>query len=136
MTAAVVVAPCSFTALVQDFFQRYLPIERNLRRNTLLSYRDGIKLFLRFLSESEGCSPDAVTCEVALDADRVRGYLRWLADVRHCGASTRNQRLAALRAFARYVAARAPEHLDRCRRVREIPLPPRDRPAWFRVGVF
>lgn len=111
----------SFPALVQEFFTRYLPIERNLSRNTILSYRDALKLLLRFLGESERIAPEALTCNEALDSTRVRAFLRWLAEVRGCKASTRNQRLAALKSFARFVATRAPEHLERCRSIRELP---------------
>ncbi len=119
--SVVATAPATFSRLLQDFFTRYLPIERNLSHNTTLSYRDAIKLLLRFLCSTEGKAPEALTCEEVLDAERVRGFLRWLAEDRRCKPSTRNQRLAALKCFARYVSWRAPEYLDLCRRVREIP---------------
>jgi integrase len=61
----------------------------------------------------------------ALDADAVREFLRWLESHRRCGARTRNQRLAAIKAFAHYVGSMAPEHLERSRQIREI------RPARF-----
>lgn len=120
MTAVATAPAATLTSLLQDFFTRYLPIERNLSRNTTLSYRDGVKLLLRFLCRVEGRTPDSLTCEEVLDAEEVRAYLRWLAEERGCKASTRNQRLAALKCFACYVAWRAPEHLERCRRVRAI----------------
>jgi site-specific recombinase XerD len=54
------------------------------------------------------------------DAARVRQFLDWLEASRQCKARTRNQRLAAIKAFFGYVASRAPEHLDRCRQIRDI----------------
>ena len=51
----------------------------------------------------------------------VCSFLVWLEKQRRCGARTRNHRLAAIKAFVRYVAAVAPEHLERCRRIRELP---------------
>jgi site-specific recombinase XerD len=111
----------SLPTLIQDFFSRYLPLERNLSHNSVLSYRDAFKLLLRFIGDSEKRSPESLTCDEVLDAQRVRAFLRWLAEKRICKASSRNQRLAAVKCFARYVAARAPEHLERCRQVREIP---------------
>lgn len=111
----------SLPTLVEQFFSRYLPVERNLSRNTLLSYRDAMKLFLRFLACSEGIEGEALTCSVVLDPVRVRAFLRWLAEERGNRASTRNQRLAALKSFARFVATRAPEQLERCRAIRALP---------------
>jgi site-specific recombinase XerD len=60
-----------------------------------------------------------------LDVDMVRSFLDWIGDERGCGPRTRNHRLAVMKAFARYVASVAPEHLERCRRIREL------RPASF-----
>lgn len=110
-------------ALVQGFFEQHLTIERNASRNTVLAYRDALKLFLRYSSSTRGCSPDRLDHSV-LGPSLVRAFLGWLDRERHCGPRTRNHRLAALKAFARYVASVAPEHLERCRQIREI-LPAR-----------
>jgi site-specific recombinase XerD len=117
----VIAAVDTLPFLIQQFFLQYLPVERNLSPNTILSYRDALKLLLRFISDLEGRSPDELTCEDLLDPERVRAFLRWLAEKRRCGAKTRNLRLSALRTFAHYVALRAPEYLERCRKIREIP---------------
>jgi site-specific recombinase XerD len=110
----------TFPALVQDFFAEHLAIELDARPNTVVSYRDAIKLFLRHASDQKGCSPDQLDHTV-LDVKVVRSFLEWLERERGCGASTRNQRLAVLQSFARYVATVAPEHLERCRVIRELP---------------
>lgn len=107
-------------ALVQDFFEQHLAILRNASSNTIMAYRDALKLFLHYASTTLGPAPDQLG-HSALDADVVRSFLGWLDGERHCGPRTRNHRLAALKAFARYVASVAPEHLERCRRIREIP---------------
>ena len=41
---------------------------------------------------------------------------------RHNGAATRNARLAAVHAFARYAAAGHPEHLELCQRILAVPF--------------
>lgn len=107
-------------ALVQDFFLKHLAVERSCSPNTILSYRDGIKLFLEHAAKLKGCSPDQLDYAV-LDVQVVRSFLVWLERVRSCGPSTRNHRLATLKSFARYVASVAPEHLERCRLIREMP---------------
>ena len=41
-------------SLVQGFFQDYLAGQRGLSPNTILAYRDALKLFLAFLAGSSG----------------------------------------------------------------------------------
>lgn len=110
----------SIQQLVQDFFEKHLAIERNACRNTVLAYRDALKLFLQHAAERIGCTVDQLDHAV-LEVDVVRSFLRWLEKARQCGPRTRNHRLAVIKAFARYVASVAPEHLERCRRIRELP---------------
>jgi len=109
----------SFQRLVQDFLVQHLAIERNASENTIVSYRDAIKLFLKYASDATGSSPDQLDHNV-LAIESVRGFLDWLQRERRCSARTRNHRLATLKSFARYVATVAPEYLERCRLVREI----------------
>lgn len=110
-----------FTLIVQDFFQKQLVAERNLSSNTVLSYRDTVRLLLRSVSRSVRRSPDRLSLG-DFDAARVRAFLDELECERHCSPRTRNQRLAAIKTFFRYAASVAPEHLDRCRQIREISL--------------
>ncbi len=112
-------ANVSLQRLVQDFFEKYLTIERAVSPNTVLSYRDALKLFLQDAAERNECTADQLDHEI-LDVDTVRSFLGWLETERECGARTRNQRLAAIKAFVRYAASVAPEHLERCRRIREM----------------
>jgi integrase/recombinase XerD len=123
------VKPCkptivSLPALVQDFFEKHLPVERHASRHTLLAYRDSLKLFLRHAAQRIGCAADELDFAV-LEVDMVRSFLHGLEAQRKCSARTRNHRLAAIKTFVRYVASVAPEHLERCRRIREL------RPAGF-----
>lgn len=105
--------------LIQDFFLQHLAIERNASANTVVSYRDAIKLFLSHASSLMGCSPDKLD-HAALNVKVVRSFLSCLKHDRGCGPRTRNHRLAALKSFARYIAVVAPEHLERCRLIREL----------------
>ena len=115
MTAAFV----TLQALVQRFFEKHLTIERCASRNTVLAYRDALKLFFAYASSRLGCASDRLDHEV-LDVTLVRSFLEGLRKERGCGPRTRNQRLAAIKTFVRYVASVAPEHLERCRQIREL----------------
>ena len=48
-----------FACLVTGFLTDYLPHHRCYSKNTVLSYRDTLKLFLRFLKEEKGISPNS-----------------------------------------------------------------------------
>src|SRR5689334_20318766 len=90
----------SLQELVQSFFEKHLVVERQASRNTVLAYRDSLKLFLYHTAERIGCTADQLDHTV-LDSDFVRSFLEWLEVHRKCGARTRNHRLAAIKAFAR-----------------------------------
>lgn len=109
----------SLQSLIQEFFLQHLTVERNASHNTIASYRDVIKLFLRYVSDLKGSSPEQLEHSV-LDIETVRSFLSWLQLDRGCSPRTCNQRLAGLKSFARYVAMVAPEHLERCRLIREL----------------
>src|SRR5262249_6702339 len=57
-----------------------------------------------------------------LSADRVRNFLQDLEESRGCSAATRNQRLAAMRSLAHFIALRGPEHVRWCSEVLTIPF--------------
>lgn len=114
-------------ALVQDFFEQHLTVERHASRNTVLAYRDAIKLSLAHAANARGCTLDRLDHSV-LDVDLVRSFLKALHEQRRCGPRTRNQRLAAIKAFSRFVALVAAEHIERCRRIRELPAARFERP--------
>lgn len=111
----------SLQALVQGFFENHLPTERNASRNTVLAYRDALKLFFQHASTHLRRSPEQLDHD-ALDVAIVRAFLEHLERKRGCSPRTRNHRLAAIKALARYIALAAPEHMERCRRIRELPL--------------
>ena len=57
-----------------------------------------------------------------LSADRVRQFLNELEEKRGCSISTRNQRLAAIHALARFIGQHAPELVEWCGQVRTVPF--------------
>lgn len=89
-----------FACLVTGFLTDYLPMQRCYSQNTILSYRDTLKLFLRFLSEAKGISPNSFYVK-DFRRELVIEFLEWY---RRKGASisTANQRLAAIKSFADY----------------------------------
>lgn len=106
---------------VRRFLLEYLVAERNLARNTQLSYRDTLTLLLPFVSREAAVSIEHLAVH-DISADRVRAFLDYIERKRGCGVVTRNQRLSTIHALARFVGMRSPEHLDWCSKVRSVPF--------------
>ena len=95
---------------VRRFLLEYLIGERNLSHQTQLSYRDTLRLFLPFVAEQCHKPLDQLTVE-QVSADHLLSFLHHVEKVRHCTITTRNQRLAAIRALADFVAEQRPEYI-------------------------
>ena len=106
---------------VRRFLLEHLIVERNLSRQTQLSYRDTLRLLLPFVAGQCHQSLDRLTLE-QVSAEYVRAFLQYVEQVRHCTSATRNQRLAAIRALAGFVAEHSPEHIAWCGEIRRIPF--------------
>ena len=106
---------------VRRFLLKYLVAERNLARNTQLSYRDTLTVLLPFLSRQASVPIERLAVH-DLSAERVRAFLDHIERERGCGVVTRNQRLGAIHSLARFVGMHSPEHLDWCSQVRSVPF--------------
>ena len=105
---------------LRRFLCEHIVTERNLARNTQKSYRDTFTLLLPFLSASVK-KPVERLAVLDLTARRVRQFLAHLESERGCCAHTRNQRLAVIRGFARYVASRDPGYVEWSGHIRAVP---------------
>ena len=113
--------PTSLARALRGFFSDYLPGVRGVSPHTVLSYRDAFVLLLRFLAlrHRRGVIgldlPDLTTSAVV-------AFLDHLETDRHNSAVTRNARLAAIHAFARYVAQNHPEYIQLCQQILALPF--------------
>jgi site-specific recombinase XerD len=107
--------------LVQSFFADHLPVQKGLRLGSIRSYRDTIRLFLRFVAEQQG-GPMARLALEDLTFEQVLAFLKHLEQARGNAIRTRNQRRAALNTFFAYLALRVPEMLAACQQVAAIPV--------------
>ncbi len=106
---------------VRRFLLEHLVSERNLARNTQRSYRDTLTLLIPFVAAKRSKPVDQLRV-IDLSADLVRVFLTHLEESRQCAITTRNQRLAAIHALARFVGEHSPEHIAWCSQVRSIPF--------------
>ncbi len=104
---------------LRRFLAEHIVTERNLARNTQLSYRDTFALLIPFVSARVRKPADRLALD-DLSSRRVLEFLAHLEDERGCSVQTRNLRLSAIRAFARFVASRDPARLEWSASVRAI----------------
>ena len=104
---------------LRRFLVEYIVTERNLARNTRASYRDTFSLLLPFVSRKLRKPVDRLAVR-DLTSQLVLQFLAHLEEERGCSVRTRNQRLAAIRAFARFVGSRDPAHVEWCGHIRAI----------------
>jgi len=106
--------------LLFGFFEDHLKCQKGLRPASIKSYRDTVRLFLQFVGEDSRQKLSRLSV-AELTYERVQGFLKTLEAKRHNHIRTRNQRLAALRAFFDYLVQRLPEALKEAERVAAIP---------------
>jgi integrase/recombinase XerD len=105
---------------VRSFFEDHLPVEKGLRPTSIRSYRDTVRLFLKFVSADRRRPITRLHME-DLTKDCTLAFLKHLEQERDNHIRTRNQRLAALRTFFTYLASRVPEMLHTAQQVLAIP---------------
>lgn len=112
---------CSLGVLVQRFFHERLIQQRNASAHTVASYRDTWRLLLAYLTTTTGRSVTRITM-ADLTAETVLEFLSYLETERGVCVRSRNQRLAALKAFFHFTIFIDPSLLGQAQRVLEIPM--------------
>jgi site-specific recombinase XerD len=107
-------------AALQMFLIEHLDIQRGLRKTSIRSYRDTLRLFLQYVSKTSGKQITKLSL-TELTYDYVLGFLKSMEQSRSNSVSTRNQRLAAIHTFYKYVASFVPEMISEGQRVAAIP---------------
>ena len=113
--------PTDFAKALSHYLGVYLPGQRNVSANTLKSYRDTFKLFLRYCKQDCHLAIEKL-CLRHIDKLLILGFLEWLEKDRNNGVSTRNQRLACIHGFYQYMQLEDPAGLLSCQAILSIPM--------------
>jgi integrase/recombinase XerD len=113
---------------VRRFLLQHVVAERNLARNTQVSYRDTLALLLPFVTATTKTPIDRLTIE-ELSPLAVRRFLEHLETARGSSGATRNQRLGAIHSLAKFIGMHSPAHLAWCTEIRAIPFKKTAKPA-------
>lgn len=103
------------------YFSEYLPGQMAASPNTIASYRDTFVQLLEFYKSEYHLQPEKLTYK-EFQAERIESFLGHLETQRGISISTRNQRLAAIHAFFRYIQYRDPAGFEQCAQVLLVPF--------------
>jgi site-specific recombinase XerD len=106
--------------IISEFFRAYLPVQRGFSEHTCSTYAYAFKIFLAFCSSKLKTAPSNLNLE-QLDSMMVMSFLKDIESSRNNSPSTRNSRLAAIKAFMRYVEFKIPGSVEQTRQILAIP---------------
>lgn len=103
------------------FFHEWLGRQRNSSRHTVLSYRDSLRMFLRFTAGRLKKAVATLAVE-DLTATEIIDFLDHVEKERGVKIATRNCRLAAIHSFFKFVVDRDPLLAAQCDAILRIPV--------------
>jgi len=118
----------SFSYHVEKYFAEYLPLHIGASANTCKSYRDAFVQLLCYLEAEKRVKPGKVTLET-ITADVIEDFLAHLEESKGISVSTRNQRLASLHSFFKYLQKKELSCFDRCSAILAVPFKKTQPPA-------
>lgn len=108
-----------FSKLVQEFLTSYIIGECNYSINTKSSYSTTFYLLLEFMKEEKNIKPNKIEIE-SITKEVIVQFLDWLETHRNVSISTRNQRLACIKSFYKYVQTNELALFDTCSTILNI----------------
>jgi len=120
--------PTDFAKALTHYLAVYLPGQRNVSSNTIKSYRDTFKLFLLYCKQDCNLAIERLSLG-CIDKTLILGFLEWLEKDRSNSVSTRNQRLACIHGFYRYMQLEDPVGLLSYQKILSIPIKKTQQPT-------
>lgn len=108
-----------FSKLVQEFLTSYIIGECNYSINTKNSYSTTFYLLLEFMDKEKNIKPNKIEIE-KITKEVIVQFLDWLETHRNVSISSRNQRLACIKSFYKYVQTNELDLLDTCSTILSI----------------
>ena len=108
-----------YSDMVSRYFKKHLAGTKNVSINTIHSYRDTFVIFNEFLEKQRGFRLEKTSVS-DLSRNLVLEFLTYLETDRGYSASSRNQRLATLKSFAKFVQIECPDEMVLCQSILSI----------------
>jgi len=106
--------------LITRFLREHMPIEQGCSPHTCETYAHAFRLLFVFASKRLRIRPSEI-CLEQIDTTLILEFLAQIEEKRGNCAATRNGRLAAIKAFIKYVEFRVPSALAQARQIHAIP---------------
>jgi site-specific recombinase XerD len=94
---------CQLAGHIYNWLHVYSPSIQSNSKYTIRTYTITLSLFVRFLEKAKKISPSSLRF-ICFSREYIEEWILWLKDRRSCSPQTCNIRLAALRAFLKYLA--------------------------------
>jgi len=111
----------TFFKNIRDFLTVYLPKQKCYSENTVRSYKISLNLFIEYLTNTLELPLHKLSFE-HMRIESIANFLDWLQTERSCSASTRNQRLMAIRSFLKYATGKNPAIVSLRAEIGNIPI--------------
>ena len=109
----------SFAEALSYFFNDYLTIQKNLSNHTIKSYKATFRMFVKYLIDYKNIKIEKISF-ADINRDNVMDFLKHMETEYKISIKTRNQRLAAIKSFCRYVSHEPIEYLNNISQILEI----------------
>ena len=113
--------------LLKDFFETYLPKERGVSNHTIRSYSATFQSLYAFFKDNKGIRANKLFVK-DLSRRSINDYLNWLEMEKGNKVSTRNSRLASVKAFCHYAQYKDFKNLARWQDILSIKSKKADMP--------
>lgn len=104
---------------IRKYFITYLSVRRNCSKNTISSYKDTIKLFLLYNEEIKKEKIADINIDI-WTYENINQFLDYLQKKRNISNNSRNQRLAMLKSFSKFLLNYEPQMLEEIQKILSI----------------
>lgn len=111
----------NFARHLSAFFTEYLACERGFSPNTIRSYSNTFVSFLSYMESVCRIKPEKMELKY-LCRSNINAFLDWIQEKNGIKDTTRNQRLAAIHAFCRYMQYEDVAHIEQWQQVLAIKI--------------
>lgn len=110
----------SLGELLSQYLNNYLRIQKNYSNHTLRSYKLTFKELIKYLRDYKGIKITKITLN-DLNRRNIIDFLNYIENDLNVSINTRNQRLAAIKSFCKYISYEEIDNINNIIQILDIP---------------